>query len=1013
MGTPHPDSPQVTGPLLGPVFRTSLDPGINPGLDSALRRSARANGLVGLALTLLLGLGLVAGLGLGWAYILMALAAYGLILLILSRFLPLHRPRSRLGPANQVTLGRGVLTALVIALSGEAVGIAGGINMGIGMGAGVGIEMGTCVGTCMGTGVVTGVATGAALAWTALALALLATLLDGVDGQLARRLGWASPLGARFDMEVDALLIAGLALLLWTLDRAGAWVLAAGALRYLFVAAGAFWPWLGRPLPPSKRRQTVCVIQILTLILALVPLLPRTWASLVAAIGLGFLVWSFALDIGWLARQSSQSSQVSQVSRGGLDSKDGQDGQDGQHGRHGQGDQGPTGGGLDARLEPLGIRGTLGLLAALALLNVALSFHARWPTLGVEWRWELSPEFALLVLVLGLVAATRGRPSLALDNLLAGLLTLLVLGRYFAVMASALYGRPVNLAADAAFLPDVLAMILASASWYGLLGLPLALLVLLGLVFAALRWALGRIIGALDASGPRRLLTLAAGAACAVYLVGAVSPGLAWEGGFARPLTLDLAGQIQRAAPLLTSKFPAAVAEKQAGAPEIPPLPTPTSTLTPTPIPTSTSTPMPTPTQAATTTPRVSPVVAPTVTETALDGVLGAQVIILFAEAYGAVTFDRPALAAALAPAREELAAALAATGRGVVSARVRSPTFAGVSKLAHASFLTGIEVRDYDAYSQLLDEQGETLVHRFARAGYRTLAVMPGLKYEGWPEATYYGFDAVLDAQALDYHGPDFGWWRIPDQFTLARLDATEFAKANGTGIATAASPGTGVGHSLGPGPGIVTATGTGTGAGRGADAGAGNLINPPRLIVLGNISTHAPFHPPPPYQPDWNRLLTVEPFGPVPPITDQEDEAPVRQALLADPAGAYARTFDYFLRVLAGWLRLRDDLDLVLLIIGDHQPLAAVSGEGANWEVPVHLITARPALREAFLAAGFVPGLDPGTQVLGGMADLNRTVRRAFDSTCDSANDSANDSGRHPGDIGPPGIDVTGARE
>lgn len=177
----------------------------------------------------------------------------------------------------------------------------------------------------------------------------------------------------------------------------------------------------------------------------------------------------------------------------------------------------------------------------------------------------------------------------------------------------------------------------------------------------------------------------------------------------------------------------------------------------------------------------------------------------------------------------------------------------------------------------------------------------------------------------------------------------------------------------------------------------------------MLGNISTHAPFHPPPPYQPDWNRLLTVEPFGPVPPITDQEDEAPVRQALLADPAGAYARTFDYFLRVLAGWLRLRDDLDLVLLIIGDHQPLAAVSGEGANWEVPVHLITARPALREAFLAAGFVPGLEPGTQVLGGMAELNRLVLRAFDSTRDSANDSLH----HSGDIGPPGIDVAGARE
>jgi phosphatidylglycerophosphate synthase len=1007
MGTLHPVSPPVSGPVLDPVHELALD----PELDSALRDSARANGLAGLALTLLLGLGLVAGLGLGGAYILKALAAYGLILLILWRFLPLHRPRSRLGPANQVTLGRGVLTALVIALSGEAAGIAGGMNAGTGVGTWVGSGGWTCVGNCMGPGVVTGVA----LAWTALALALLATLLDGVDGRLARRLGWASPLGARFDMEVDALLIVGLALLLWTLDRAGPWVLAAGALRYPFVAAGAFWPWLGRPLPPSKRRQTVCVIQILTLILALVPLLPRTWASLVAAIGLGFLVWSFGLDIGWLARQvrrDSEDSRDNRDRRDGQDSRYGRDTQDSHHSRNDQGEHGPRDGGPGPRLERLGIRGTLGLLAALALLNAALSFHARWPTLGVEWRWELSAEFALLVLGLGLVAAIRGRPSPGLINLLAGLLTLLVLGRYFAVMAPALYGRPVNLVADATFLPDVLPMILASAPWYWLLGLPLALLVLLGLIFAALRWALGQIKSALDTPGPRRLLTLTAGTACAAYLVGAVSPRLAWEEGFARPLILDLAGQIQRATPLLTSKFPVAVAEDQAEAPEMPPSPTPTSTVTPTPMPTS----MPraahtaTPTHAPTTTPRVSPVVTPTVMETALDRVQGAQVIILFAEAYGAVTFDRPALAAALAPAREELAAALAATGRGAVSARVRSPTFAGVSKLAHASFLTGVEVRDYDAYSRLLDEKGETLVHRFAQAGYRTLAVMPGLKYEGWPEAAYYGFDAVLDARTLDYRGPEFGWWRIPDQYTLARLDATEFANANRAGIvadtdtdtATGADAGAGTATGAGPRTGVGPGTGTDTGT------GAGTRIYPPRLIVLGNISTHAPFHPPPPYQPDWARLLTAEPFGPVPPA-DQEDEAQVREALLADPAGAYARTFDYFLRVLAGWLRLRNDLDLVLLIIGDHQPLAAVSGEGANWEVPVHLITARPALREAFLAAGFIPGLDPGTRVLGGMADLNRMVLRAFDSTCDPAFDS----GRDLGDIGPPGIDVAGARE
>jgi phosphatidylglycerophosphate synthase len=210
---------------------TDADPGDAPR-DSGLLRSAAYNGLAGLALTFGLAVGLAWALGLTGAFALKALGAYGLVLLVLARFLPLHRSRSRLGPANQVTLLRGVLTALVIALAGEG--------------------------------------TGEALAWTAFPLALIVAALDGVDGRLARRLGWASPFGARFDMELDALLVAGLALLLWTLDRAGPWVLAAGAMRYLFVAAGALWPWLRHPLPPSRRRQAVCVVQVLTLALALV-----------------------------------------------------------------------------------------------------------------------------------------------------------------------------------------------------------------------------------------------------------------------------------------------------------------------------------------------------------------------------------------------------------------------------------------------------------------------------------------------------------------------------------------------------------------------------------------------------------------------------------------------------------------------------------------------------------------------------------------------------------------------
>ena len=75
------------------------------------------------------------------------------------------------------------------------------------------------------------------------ALAAVALVLDAVDGWVARRTGTVSALGARFDMEVDAFLI----LVLSGVRRRDVrpwWVLAIGAARYAFVAAGWLLPWM-------------------------------------------------------------------------------------------------------------------------------------------------------------------------------------------------------------------------------------------------------------------------------------------------------------------------------------------------------------------------------------------------------------------------------------------------------------------------------------------------------------------------------------------------------------------------------------------------------------------------------------------------------------------------------------------------------------------------------------------------------------------------------------------------
>lgn len=168
------------------------------------------------------------------------------------------------GPANRVTLARGALIALLLALIGES--------------------------------------PTTARAWFAVMVASLAVAMDGFDGWLARRRGSSSDFGARFDMETDAVLIFATAALAWQYGKAGSWILAAGLLRYLFAASAYLIPWMRRALPKSRRRQTICVFQALSLVVCLAPALPPAVSYFVAMAGLALLCGSFAVDIVWLAR---------------------------------------------------------------------------------------------------------------------------------------------------------------------------------------------------------------------------------------------------------------------------------------------------------------------------------------------------------------------------------------------------------------------------------------------------------------------------------------------------------------------------------------------------------------------------------------------------------------------------------------------------------------------------------------------------------------------------------------
>ncbi|MFI6097980.1 CDP-alcohol phosphatidyltransferase family protein [Lentzea sp. NPDC051213] len=222
-----------------------------------LREPAVWAGLQVLALGVV---GATAGLGpLGWA----AGLAYGFATwAFLGYGMQRHRTAS-LGPADRVTLARGLMVGAVTALVADRAGQDVPVAL-----------------------VVT--------------LAAVALSLDWVDGQVARRTGTSTALGARFDMEVDAFLI--LVLSAYVAVHMGPWVLAIGLMRYVFVAASWRLRWMNAPLPASYARKVVAAVQGIFLVVAASAILP--FAVALVGLALASLVWSFGRDVLWLWRNA-------------------------------------------------------------------------------------------------------------------------------------------------------------------------------------------------------------------------------------------------------------------------------------------------------------------------------------------------------------------------------------------------------------------------------------------------------------------------------------------------------------------------------------------------------------------------------------------------------------------------------------------------------------------------------------------------------------------------------------
>ena len=670
-------------------------------------------------------------------------------------------------------------------------------------------------------------------------LAAVALALDLVDGWLARRTGTASELGARFDGEVDAFLI--LALSVYVAPTYGAWVLAIGTARYLFLAGEWLLPWMRVPLPPRRWRKVVAAAQGIVLTIAAAEVLPRTLTQALLVAALAALAVSVAECTWWLwRRRDAARAQV-----------------------------------------PQGIGVTLTILALL-LVWAALVAPDHPSRLDVAAFAQLPLELLVVVAVAVLLPAT---PRRVLAVVMGAVLSVLVLVKVLDLGFFTAFNRPFDPVDDASYAGigiETLRDATGSSSAYvvvavavvlvvALLAVPVLALVRVTRVAAGHRgWALraaaalGVVWVALRLAGAP--VASSSAAALAVDQVQAVRTGLEDRATLARQLARD--------------RFRA----------------TPGGRL--------------------------------------LTGLRGKDVLLVFVESYGRVAIQGSSFSPRVRAVLDRGTTQLRAAGFSTRSAFLTSPTFGGLSWLAHSTLQSGIRVDGQRRYDQLVQNNRLTLTRAFKRAGWRAVADVPA-NHRAWPQgSTFYGYDQVYDRRNLGYRGPDFGLPPMPDQYVLQALQRLELAKRD----------------------------------------------RPPLFAEVDLISSHAP----------WTRIPRLIPWDDV---GDGSifDRIPAEESTKATLFGdaeraraAYGHSIEYSLSALVSFVQRYGDEDTVLVVLGDHQPATLVTGQGAGHDVPISVIAHDPTVMHQIAGWGWQGGLVPSPSApVWPMAEFRDRFLTAFGSS------------------------------
>ena len=295
---------------------------------------------------------------------------------------------------------------------------------------------------------------------------------------------------------------------------------------------------------------------------------------------------------------------------------------------------------------------------------------------------------------------------------------------------------------------------------------------------------------------------------------------------------------------------------------------------------------------------------------TPLSALADTDVLLVFVESYGATVLELDRFRDIVIPTLERQETRLREAGLVMATGLLEAPIRGGQSWLAHATTLSGRWIDNQLWYRLLLDSYRNSLIDDFSATGHTTMAVMPAITMP-WPEGRQHGWDRIFAARDLGYAGPPLNWVTMPDQFTLDRFQRTLRPNASR-----------------------------------------------PLFAQIALISSHAPWTPILEVEEDWDAIGDGQIFER---WRDHGDPPQVLWQDMERVRDHFAMSVEYSMHVSLEWAARFLDDDTLLILLGDHQPAAVITGHEASGAVPVHIISRNPDLVEPFRQRGFIDGLIP----------------------------------------------------